>query len=58
MPSESFKNLLKEVVILVAFVGPLADDEGHVKGSYGSLVNPGAQGIFPQVILLRVTIVR
>lgn len=50
---QSFKNLLKEVIILVAFVGFLANDKGHIKSSYGILVNPAVQGIFPQVILLR-----
>lgn len=44
---QSFKNLLEEVIILVAFVGFLANDKNHVKRSYGVLVNPAVQGIFP-----------
>lgn len=47
---KSFKNLFEEVIVLVSFVGFLANDEGHVKSSHGSFVNPG---MFPQVILFR-----
>ena len=50
---KSLKNSLKEVKILVAIVGFLANNEGHVKSSDGSLVHPVVHGIFPQVILLR-----
>lgn len=52
MSFQSLKNLLKEVVILVALVGFLADDEGHLKSSDGSLVRPAVQVILPHVILL------
>lgn len=50
---ESFIHLLKEVIVLIAFVGFLANDKGHVKRSHGVLVNPAAQGMFPQAVLLR-----
>lgn len=44
---ESLINLLEEVIILVAFVGFLADDEGHVESSHGVLVQLAVQGVFP-----------
>ena len=53
MPFKFFENLLKEVIILVAFVGFLANDESHVNGSSGGGVYVVVQGISPQVVLLR-----
>lgn len=47
---QSLKNLLKEVIVLIAFIGFLANDKGHVKCSRCLLVD-GVQGSFPQVVL-------
>lgn len=41
--SESLKNLLEEVVVLVALVRFLANDEGHIEGSEGRLVHLAAR---------------
>lgn len=48
---QSKEDLLEKVIILVTFVGFLADDKGHVKSSYGILVDSAVQTIFPDVIL-------